>query len=204
MTHPTHKVYSICFAYLAAMLVFNLGLTQINYYLTIPILVAIAKIGAEFPDVDHHWSNVHSKTTINKIINIIIHATRGKHRSWQTHSIDICVLITFGIYTISKRLYINNIISEVNSEVMILLLLGFTSGWVSHLFSDSLTSEGVRLFCWNKKIKIKFVPKKIGKLRFNTGNEWEEFNYKLMKKINIILGLICAVYPVLLNYMEPI
>lgn len=202
MTHPTHKVYSICFAYLAAMLVFNLGLTQINYWLTIPILVAISKVGAEFPDVDHHWSNVHSKTVINRIINIIIHTTGGKHRSWQTHSVDICVLITLGIYTVSKNLYINNIISEVNSEVMILLLLGFTSGWVSHLFSDSLTSEGVQLFCWCKKIKIKFVPKKIGKLRFNTGNEWEKFNCKLIGYVNIALGLVCAVYPILLNYIE--
>lgn len=44
-------------------------------------------------------------------------------------------------------------------------------------------------------MKIKFVPKKIGKLRFNTGNEWEKFNYTLMKYINIALGLVCILYP---------
>ena len=29
------------------------------------------------------------KTTFSRIINILIHITGGKHRSWQTHSLDI-------------------------------------------------------------------------------------------------------------------
>lgn len=201
MTGPTHKAYSVCFAYLTAILFFNVGITEVNYYLAIPILLASAKVGAEFPDIDHHWSNVHNKTVVNKIINTLIHITGGKHRSWQTHSIDICTAFTILAYTIPKKLYTNGSISEVNSEVMMLLFLGFASGWISHLFSDMLTSEGVRLFCWNKKLKLKFVPKKLGGLRFNTGNEWEKFNYTLMKYANIILGLICITYPILINYL---
>lgn len=195
MTGPTHKLYSVCFAYITAILFFKLGLSEINYYLTIPILLATAKYGAEFPDVDHHWGNVHNKTVVNKIINVFIHITGGKHRSWQTHSLDIYVLFTFIVIIVPTRLCNEGLISTVNAEVMKLLFLGFSSGWLSHLFSDSLTSEGIRLLCWNRKMKIKFVPKKIGKLRFNTGNEWEKFNYTLMKYINIALGLVCILYP---------
>lgn len=200
MTGPTHKQYSICFAYLTAILFFNLGITHINYYLALPIILATSKSGALFPDVDHTWKNVHDKTTINRIINFIIHATKGKHRSWQTHSIDICLVFTILSYTIPNKLCNNGSISEVNKEVMILLALGFASGWISHLFSDMLTSAGVRLFCWNDKIIVKLVPKKIGKLRFNTGNEWEAFNIKVMMKINKVLGVISVAYPIVLKY----
>ena len=89
-------------------------------------------------------------------------------------------------------------ISVINKEVLFLLLVGFMSGWISHMFSDMLTSEGVRLFFWNK-FKIKLVPKKLGKLRFNTGNEWEKFNYVTVKKINCLLGIICVTYPLIFN-----
>jgi membrane-bound metal-dependent hydrolase YbcI (DUF457 family) len=206
MTGPTHRQYSISFACIAAMLFFKMGITHINYYLAIPIIIMTAKSGALFPDVDHDWHNVHDKTVVNKIINFIIHATGGKHRSWQTHSADICAWFTILSYIIPNKLYDKNIISEVNKEVAIILLLGFASGWISHLFSDMLTSAGIRLFFfWNKKIKL--VPRKIGPdqpkkilfftvkpLVFNTGNEWEAFNYKAVKIINIILDVSSALY----------
>lgn len=201
MTGPTHRMYSICFAYLMAILFFRTGLSEVNYYLTIPILLATSKYGALFPDVDHDWSNVHDKSVTNKIINIVIHVTGGKHRSWQTHSLDIWVYFTIAAYIIPNKLCENGAISVVNKEVLSLLLLGFSSGWLSHLFSDSLTSAGIRLFFFNKKIKIRFVPKKIGKLRFNTGNEWEKFNYTLMKYINVGLGFVCLAYPIILDYI---
>ena len=67
-------------------------------------------------------------------------------------------------------------------------------GWTSHLFSDMLTGEGVRLVCWNK-FKVRFVPKKIGNFRFNTGRGWEEFVYKTTRIINIPLGFAAVVYP---------
>lgn len=198
MTGPTHKQYSICFAFLTAMMFYKLGITEINYYLALPILILTAKYGALFPDVDHNWENVHDKTVPNKIINTLIHITGGKHRSWQTHSIDICTLVTVFSYFTPKILFNKELISQVNMEVSTLLLLGFCSGWISHLFSDMLTSAGVRLFCFNKT-KLKLVPKHIGKLRFNTGNAWEAFNFKFIKWINIVLGLVCTLYPILLK-----
>jgi len=197
MTGPTHRQYSICFGYLTLMLFYNLGVTNINYYLALPIILMTARSGALFPDLDHTWQNVSDKTILNKVINTLIHVTGGKHRSWQTHSIDIVVIYTIISWILPNKLYEYNKISEVNKEVLLLLLLGFASGWISHIFSDMLTSAGVRLLCF-RKFKVKLVPRKLGNLVFNTGHEWEAFNYRVIKMINLVLGIVCLVYPILI------
>lgn len=199
MTGKTHRQYSICFGLIALAILYSYEVTSVNYYLALPIIVMASKSGALFPDVDHHWDSVHDKTVVNKIINVIIHITGGKHRSWQTHSIDICVYFTVAAYTVPNILYNKGVITNINKEVMLVLFLGFASGWVSHLFSDMMTSAGVRLICFLPKSKIKFVPKKIGKLRFNTGNAWESFNYKVIRVINILLGICILIYPIITN-----
>lgn len=196
MTGPTHRQYAILFAYLTVICLYGLGITKIYYYPSLIIILLTAKSGALFPDVDHAWQNVHDKTVLNKIINTLIHLTGGKHRSWQTHSIDICAWYILLSYILPLRLYNLGKIDAVNYEVISLLLFGFASGWVSHLFSDMLTSEGVRLFCFCK-FKVHLVPKRIGKLKFNTGHEWEAFNYKVIKASNILVGIICILYPII-------
>ncbi len=198
MTGQTHRQYSICFAYITTIILFRLGISNINYYLGLPIVLLTAKSGALFPDLDHTWVNVHDKTMLNKIINVLIHITGGKHRSWQTHSLDICAVCSFLAVWGPMKLYDTGKISVVNKEVLFLVLVGFMSGWISHMFSDMLTSGGIRLFCW-WKFKLRLVPRKIGKLKFNTGNEWEKFNYVTMKKINCLLGIICIAYPFIFN-----
>lgn len=198
MTGPTHRQYSIGFAYIALVIIYSFGLTEINYYLALPIMLVVSRAGAAFPDIDHNWQSVADKTTLNRIVNFIIHITGGRHRSWQTHSIDICVYYTVASVLVPKLLLDNGWIDKINYQVLLILLLGFAAGWISHLFSDMLTSEGVRLICL-LKFKIKLVPKKIGKLRFNTGNEWEAFNYKVVKILNIFLAIGCLVYPFIIN-----
>jgi membrane-bound metal-dependent hydrolase YbcI (DUF457 family) len=206
MTGPTHRQYSICFAALTIMLLYMIGMTTlsltegVNYYFTIPIILMSAKSGALFPDVDHYWENVHDKTVVNKIINVIIHATGGKHRSWQTHSIDICTVFTTASCIVPNEMYKRGLMSDVNKQIITILLLGFASGWISHLFSDMLTSAGVKVFFF-LKFKIKLVPKKIFNFRFNTGGDWEKFNFKVVRLINIILGICCLAYPVLSEYI---
>lgn len=198
MTFGTHKRFSISFAYLAAIFVYAMGLSQINYYLTIPILVLMSKYGALFPDVDHHWGAVKEKNILNRIINTLIRITGGKHRSWQTHSLDIALSFTAIAFMGPHILFSNELINEVNREVLSILMIAFSFGWLSHLFSDMLTSDGVRIVFWSKK-KLALVPKKIGKLRFNTGNEWEGFVYTAMQYINVLAAIICFVYPILGN-----
>lgn len=198
MTGPTHRVYSVLFAFITTIILYSANITQIGYYSTLLIVLAFSKSGALFPDLDHTWQNVKVKNLFNKVINTLIHITGGKHRSWQTHSIDICTIYTVGAYIIPKLLLDRGIITEVNKEIVTLILLGFASGWISHLFSDMLTSAGVRLICF-LDFKVKFVPKKIGKIKFNTGNEWEAFNYKTISLMNNIIGFISLMYPILIN-----
>lgn len=202
MTGPTHRQYSVCFGLITLMLMYKFNISEINYYLALPIMLLISRWGAQFPDFDHEWKNVGDKTTIKRIINLLIHITGGKHRSWQTHSIDICLYSSIAAYILPDILFNLNKLSSINKEVLSLILLSFCSGWISHIFSDMLNGVGVRLVCF-LNFKIALVPKKIGKLRFNTGNEWEAFNYKIMKVINIILGIISLIYPlILLGYIK--
>lgn len=200
MTGPTHKVYSILFAFLTAILLYHINISNINYYLILIIVLLVSKKGAVFPDLDHNWQSIGDKSVPNKIINTIIHITGGKHRSWQTHSIDICTIFTLSTYFVPCYLYNIGKITGINKEVIIILGLGFASGWISHLFSDMLTSGGVRLICF-LKFKVKFVPRQIGKLKFNTGNEWEKFNYKTISILNKIVGCLSLTYPFIISYI---
>lgn len=198
MTFTTHKRFAISFAYLAVIGVYTLGLSAINYYLSIPLVVLIAKYGALFPDLDHSWANVKEKTTMNRIINALIHLTGGKHRSWQTHSIDIAAGFLAGGLIASNFMIQKELISEVNYEILNILIMAFGSGWLSHLFSDMMTSAGVRLFFW-AKFKVAFVPKRLWKLKFNTGHEWEGFVQATMTYINFLTALVCFGYPLIMN-----
>jgi len=196
LTKVTHKQYSICFAYIAAIMMLDTGANRVNYYLSLPILLMAAEFGGKFPDLDHSWNNIADKTVVNRLINILIHVTKGSHRSWQTHSWDICIAFTSIALILPDKLYEHWIIKVVDMEIMSLMLVGFACGWVSHLFSDMLTPEGVRIFCW-LKFKLKFVPKRIWRLKFNTGTDWEWFNHTVMRYANIALSILCIAYPIL-------
>lgn len=197
MTYKTHREFSISVGFLVAIILYNLQMTSINYYLMLPIILSISKYGALFPDVDHDWDKVKEKTILNFVINKIIHITGGKHRSWQTHSIDIVVVFTVVFSYIPWLLFSKGIIDVVNREVLSLLVFSFFGGWISHIISDMLTPEGVRLFFWNQNIKIKFVPRKFLFISFKTGNGWEQLCYKIFRVLNILLGCIAIVYPYL-------
>lgn len=203
MTAPTHKQFSICFAFLATMLMYKTKFSQINYYFVLGIMLLVSRYGALFPDIDHNWQNVKEKTVPNWIINKLIHATGGKHRSWQTHSLDIALIVTVASIIMPQVLLDRQKIDEVNYEVMSIILAGFSVGWLSHLFSDMLTSAGIRILCCSKR-KLAFVPKKIGRFRFNTGNEWELGIYRVIRLFNITCGAISVVYPYLGNIISKI
>jgi hypothetical protein len=205
MTGPTHRQYSVTFVCIAAMILYSkrifttsFAVNQPNYYLAVLMMLPIAKIGARFPDVDHDWEYVKDKTVVNKVINMLIHATGGKHRSWQTHSIDITAWLTIAAFTLPDTLIYNMVMSSVNGKLVYLIAVAFMSGWVSHIFSDMLNGVGVRIFFWNGR-RAAFVPKKFLGIHFNTGEQWEAFNFSVIRKINILLGLLTISYP----YVEP-
>ena len=196
MTYMTHRQFAVFWALAGTIIIYMKGLTEINYYLALMIVIPIAKVGAEFPDYDHAWQNVKNKTVPSWIINKMIHITGGKHRSWQTHSLDIVICATILSYFLPNKLYELGYISIINKEVLNIIMVGFSLGWLSHLFLDMLTSGKIRLFCFSK-FKIGFVPRKIFKLKFNTGGEWEQFVYTVTKILNILVGIVVILFPLI-------
>ena len=164
MTAKTHKQFAICWVYLGAIFIYNNNISEVNYYLMVAIMIAFGEAGALFPDIDHTWRNVKDKTTVKWILNKIIHATGGRHRSWQTHSWDICILFTGFCYLSSISMYDKGILTKTNFEVLNIITSGFNLGWISHLFSDMLTSSGVRIFSFSSK-KVALVPKYVSRTK---------------------------------------
>lgn len=214
MTGPTHKEFSVTAALLTSIGLYSTGLISeiaatsnatlanpdinnlICYYALIPTMTTIAAKGALFPDIDHEWKNVKEKTMPNRILNGLIHFTGGKHRSWQTHSIDLVIIFSLLAWFVPRYLYLNQVITFTVSALLQVISYAFMSGWVSHIFSDMLNGVGVRITCLSKK-KVALVPRHIGKLKFNTGNEWEGFVYKLVHTVNIPLGIFTLLFPAL-------
>lgn len=192
----THRQYSSCAAMVVSMILYKLGYRQINYYLMLIIMVMVSRYGALFPDLDHDWEKVKEKTLPNWIINKIIHLTGGRHRSWQTHSLDIALLATALSILVPYTLYERNIINLADKEIITMMGLAFCVGWLSHLVSDALTPGGIKLiFFLNTKISL--VPRKFLWISFSTGSEWEDFNFKVTRIASMLLGVISVIYPIL-------
>lgn len=194
MTARTHKEFAITFVFLSTFWIYSHEVVNLNYYSLLIIMLAIGTKGALFPDVDHTWKNVKEKTLFNRVINIIIHMTGGKHRSWQTHSIDVCLISGIVLWALNYRFFTLGKFNELNYQVNEIILMSFYSGWISHLLSDMLTVGGVYILCLGKK-NVKLVPRRIGKLEFKTGDKWELFVYKVTNKINIAMSVFALIYP---------
>jgi membrane-bound metal-dependent hydrolase YbcI (DUF457 family) len=160
------------------------------------IMAMVSRYGALFPDLDHDWDKVKEKTLPNWAINKIIHLTGGRHRSWQTHSLDIALVATALSILVPYTLYEQRIIDLVDKEIITIMALAFCVGWLSHLVSDALTPGGIKLiFFLNTKISL--VPRKFLWINFGTGSEWEDFNFKVTRIASMLLGVISVVYPIL-------
>lgn len=157
MTYRTHREFALGFVLLATMLVYWFKVTDTNYYVSLCIMALSGRQGGLFPDVDHIWRNVKEKTPINWVINKLIHITGGVHRSRQTHSWDICIVSGALAIVFDKVL-----LEGTSQEMLFILILGFWSGWVSHLLSDMLTSDGVYPSCFCKKRKA-IVPRTLSR-----------------------------------------
>lgn len=183
MTGTTHRAFSVTFAIGGAYALTHFGLTPVNPLVAAPVLLMSARYGALMPDVDHHWSSVSEKTLPNRIINGFIHLTGGTHRSWQTHSWDIYLVLLAILMFFPKEVIAP--LGVPTLSVMYMVLYGVMLGWGSHLFADMLTPAGIRLFCWSK-FKLRLVPKWA---MFATGSQWEDMCFSAMKVINTVVGL---------------
>lgn len=194
MTFKTHREFAITFIYFATFYIYSNSTVNINYFCLLIIMLSIGAKGALFPDVDHYWQNVKEKTVCNWILNKLIHLTGGKHRSWQTHSLDLCLISGALFMWVDYILYEKEIIDYLNYQVILIILLSFYSGWVSHLIADMLTTAGVYILILKKK-NIKLVPKKLFRLEFKTGDVWEEAFYRIDHAFNVLMFFVAIAYP---------
>lgn len=199
MLYVTHKRFAIFWALLGVMYLYYKGMTEINYYLALMLVVPFSKVGAVFPDLDHDWENVKFKNILTWVVNKLIHLTGGRHRSWQTHSIDIAVICTILSVYLPEKLYTLGKVSQVNREVLSIVMIGFSLGWLSHIFSDMLTTGKVKLLCF-ANWHVGFVPRRFLGLQFKTGGQWEWFVSSVTDKINVIITIVALAFPALLKY----
>lgn len=182
MTYKTHKQFSISFAILTSMAFYVKNIMDLNYYIIVIIMLMTSKVGALFPDIDHHWGSVKEKNLIVFILNKIIIKTGGKHRSKHTHSLDVFILYTVSIIVLLNKLNDTLILSEIEYVIFKILHISFCVGWASHLFSDMLTSGKIWLSCF-LNIKIGLVPRKMKKT-----------NMILLAVLISTLGIASAIY----------
>ena len=214
MTGRTHKRISLMLAYFGCLLLCILkppvmesilpingeGWTIwniLNFYIIMAVCAEFCKEGTLFPDLDHAWVNLKEKTVVTKLVNILIHITGGKHRSRQTHSLDICVIST-AVYMFIVIRFLNGTFTYA---LWLIAGIGFFSGWITHLIADMLTSDGVYILFWQKK-RVAFVPKVFLWFRFNTGGAWEDFVFKVATGLEWIFCTLACLYPIIMLVIQ--
>lgn len=170
MQGKTHRMGGIAFTLMGFeyMRLNGYLLDDINYVLQLGVMYPISYWASTFPDLDHHWESVPNKTPINRIIHFLLHLTRPKHRSWQTHSILVTGGLMFLLYVLAFHSQLGEKgFSSHDIAIIQLLVMGFIMGLLSHLFLDFINPSGIHLI---PNMKIKLVPKS---KFFATGGTWE-------------------------------
>lgn len=196
MCKKTHAEFAQGFAILFCILFDILFPNFVHFYILVVLTTIIANKFARFNDYDQNWNSISEKTTLSRIVNTIVVKTGGTHRSKQTHSIDLCLAkYAFMLYLVAQGGRVG-VLSDFEMSLIRVMLFGAFSGEFSHLLADMFNGDGVWPSIFSKK-KIAFVPKKIGKYRFNTGGAWEKFFFMCCYRFNRVLEVIAVLYPLL-------
>jgi membrane-bound metal-dependent hydrolase YbcI (DUF457 family) len=119
---------------------------------------------------DHHWGSVGSKSPVNKLVHFLLHLSRPKHRSWQTHSLLVTGGLLFLLYSLvmlGDSMFLTA--SAYDWLILRLLTVGLILGIASHLFLDFINPSGIHLY---PGFKIRLVPRLSF---FSTGGPWETY-----------------------------
>lgn len=172
MMYATHKAGGALFALVGFEVLTKTQILQLNDiepWLQLALMYPACSFGSTFPDLDHHWGSVKEHTPVNWVVHKILHLTKPKHRSWQTH----CILITTGflalLFALLYALYVfrwGNI-GDTSLSIVTLIVTGFGLGLASHLFLDAFTRSGIWLI---PGVKLRLVP---NNEHFSTGTPYE-------------------------------
>lgn len=204
MQGNTHRVGGALSCLLGYTILYNKGMVMqdVNPLLQLTVMYPFAIYGSVVSDLDHNWNSAPAKDPISKGINGLLHLTTGirkktgsknpilsvldaKHRSWQTHSdLFLFVFVALGIFLSGGD------ISNANTIILKLVLMGFVLGLISHLVLDSLTSAGIWCIIpsiiGRRRVAFRLVPKT---KFFATGGSWELIVRTIMYFVIIILGI---------------
>lgn len=183
MLGKTHRAGGTLFAMVGFEVMRTRGvlLPDVNPLIQLLVMYPVAQWGSTLPDLDHHWASVGAKTPVNRAVHFLLHLTKPKHRSWQTHSILVTGGILFLIYSLVKlgdMFWLTA--SETDWIILRLLTIGLILGVVSHLILDFINPSGIHLY---PGYKIRAVPKTSF---FATGGPWERIIYSLCITISVL------------------
>lgn len=183
MTRETHSSGG----FFIALITLNTFITKylINYNLGYALLSIIiffytSYVGSLFPDIDMKSSFISKRHPfISRLFG-----RRFRHRGF-THSL-ICVFIIFFAFQVFIKTSNNNII-------VLSMCYGFLLGYISHLFLDLLTKEGIELFYPIKaNISIFFIK---------TNSNGEKYFNRILKFLTA-LTLIYSFYIISKNVFD--
>lgn len=178
MTGKTHSTGG----YVSSLIALNFFIVNIlkPYNIVYKIVLILiffyaGHVGSLFPDIDQRKSDISkSHPIISKVFG-----TKFRHRGF-THS-----LLCLGIFALCFGLII--FITDYNI-IATSIGLGFVVGYISHLFLDLLTENGIEIF-YPCKINFKIAT-------INTGSKVEKSFNKIMKFLIWVL----IVYNILLLF----
>lgn len=213
MTGKTHRAGGVVAAMVGFTLLRDKGLlfNNINPLVQFAIIYPFAYWGSTASDLDHNPDSIPSKDIVSKAINKVLHLTEkidngknpitgilnAKHRSWQTHSIEIFALLILLLHNILHSKVTS--IGDADMLIVSLILMGIVIGMMAHLILDVITPSGIviattsllnKAFNLNLPTKIHLVP---NAKFFATGGAWETLIYHILN----ISSVLCFIYLVL-------
>ena len=192
MMYATHKAGGALFALIGFEVLSknNLLIPDISPWLQLVLMYPACSFGSTLPDLDHGWGSVKEHTPTSWVVHKLIHVTKPKHRSWQTHSLLMNIAIYGLMFSLLYAMSIYHWFGVSDAEVALirLLLMGLVLGITSHLFLDAFTMAGIWLL---PGVPLRFVPKSE---IFGTGTTYETVWRRLLYVL-LVLMLVWVLNP---------
>lgn len=158
-THKAAGCLAMLFAY-EYMSKHNLLLDSVNPLVQLMIMYPACSWGSTAPDLDQGDDAIPEKTPISILVHKIIYLGKVRHRSWQTHSPWMFIVINAVIWALWYALSVfgtaGGIVCDIDLTILRLIFVGFGVGFASHLIADTFTYQGIPL---TKKHHLRLVPK---------------------------------------------
>lgn len=135
--------------------------------------------------LDHHWQSTPNKSPVNYVVHKLLHLSRPKHRSWQTHSVLVTggtLALLYALVLLGDQFWLEA--TATDWLIMRMLVIGLILGVASHLCLDLINPKGIHLY---PGFKIRLVPRTTF---FATGGTWET---KIVYPTCLIVSAVTAV-----------